>query len=439
MRNLFTSFLEELRRDKSYRATTSILIIRLIGIGFIFLNLLLLARFMGAKGFGDYIVIFTCIGFLVMLCLFGFHASIVKLYSSFAAEQKWNRLKGFLSFSKRTILLASLVSSLVILAVLLKNSARYGVTFSEALFWALLLLPFLAFIYYHSGVLLALRKVKTSLFALNVLLPVSATVACLLYYNMNNHVLKADAAVFIYLCCTIGVFIFVSGRLKRQFSRQLNDLPVEYAGKEWLSISFPALILSVTALTLKRADILFISYYFGNTHAGIYAVASMLSSLIPFLVFVPETHFIPRIRELFEISDHEKLHRMVRRSNKIMLMITLPVAGLLIVFGKFLLQLFGTAFIASYLPLIILTAGQLINIRTGLFAGILNEERDQKTVLFMYVLAAILNVVLNFILVPSLGMNGAAISSVLSFAALNGMMYFMVKKKFSIRLSVLIF
>ena len=431
MRNFIRSFLEEFRSDKSFRPVSSIFSIRLLGIGIIFLNQLFLARFMGAKGFGDYTVIFTWIGFLITLSLFGFNTSIMKIYSSLAAQQQWNMLKGFLRFSKRIIFIVSLVASLVLLLFLLKNSGRYGVTFSEALFWALLLLPFLAFIYYYSAVMLALRKVKFSLSPANVLLPLSATIASYCYYTLNNHVIKTDAAVFIYLCCTFSVFIFISGRLKMQLSRQLHDVPVEYAIKDWLSESFPALILSAAMLLLKRVDILFISYYFGNTHAGIYAVASMMSSLIPFLLFIPETHFLSGIRGLFESRQQEKLQRLVRRSNKISLVITLPVALIIIIFGKYLLQLFGTAFIASYLPLIILTTGQLINIRTIFLRNILNEAGDQKRVLFMYVAAAVLNVAFNFMLVPSLGMNGAAIASVLSLIVLYVMMHLNVKKKFS--------
>ena len=64
---------------------------------------------------------------------------------------------------------------------------------------------------------------------------------------------------------------------------------------------------------------------------------------------------------------------------------------------------------------------------------------NQRVFLLVYVFAGIIDVILNFILVPSLGMNGAAIASAVSLAVLNLTMYFIVKKKLQIKVSAFIF
>jgi O-antigen/teichoic acid export membrane protein len=441
MRKHFEPLFAEIKSPESsgFRITSQAFIIRLIGLGFIFLNQALLARLMGAKGYGNYTVIFTWLNFFTVFSMIGFDTSVLRFYPSLTAKQQWNKLKGFLRFTKRIIFLLSLLSSVILLLFLLYSSNRYSISFSEALFWAVFLLPFLAYINYYSAVLRALHKIKTSLLPFYILIPASVSIACAIYYKLNNNQLKVDAAMFTYLCCAIGVCLFISARLRKELSPKVRNVQPEYEQKKWFAVSVTLFTITIITLVLKRVDILFMSYYFGNTHAGIYAVASMISSFVPFGLSVVDYVFAPRISELYESHQHEKLQQMISNTSKIILIITLPITFVMIVFGKFILQIFGTAFIASYLPLIILTAGQFANAWTGMVAAMMTMTGNQRIFLLIYVLAGILDVILNFILVPSLGMIGAAISSAVSLAALNLTMYFIVKKKLHIKVSAFIF
>ncbi len=438
MRKYFGLLVTELKNspeNSGFKITSQTFVIRLLGLGLIFLNQALLARLMGAKGYGNYTVIFTWLNFLTVFSMIGFDTSVLRFYPSLTAGQQWNKLKGFLRFTKRIVLLLAIISSIAMLLFLLYSSNRYSISFSEALFWAIFLLPFLAFINYYSAVLRALHKIKTSLLPFYILIPVSVSIACVVYYRLNNDQLKVDAAMFIYLCCAIVVCIFISGRLRKEVRPQVRDVEPEYERKKWFTVSVTLFIITLITLVLKRVDILFISYYFGNTHAGIYAVAAMISSFVPFGLSVVDYVFAPRISELFESKQQEKLQSMITNTSKIILIITLPITLIMIFFGKFILELFGTAFIASYLPLIILTAGQLVNAWTGMVAAMMTMTGNQRIFLLVYILAGILDVILNFILVPSYGMNGAAVASSVSLAALNLAMYFIVKKKLHIKVS----
>ncbi len=442
MRKYFGLLLTELKNSpesSGFKITSQTFIIRLLGLGLIFLNQALLARLMGVKGYGNYTVIFTWLNFLTVFSMIGFDTSVLRFYPSLNAKQQWGKLKGFLRFTKRIILLLALVSSIAMLLFLLYSSNSYSISFSEALFWAVFLLPFLAFINYYSAVLRALQRIKTSLLPFYILIPVSVSVACIIYYVLNNEQLKVDAAMLIYLCCAIVVCVFISGKLRKELRSQVRDVEPAYERKKWFAVSVTLFIITIITLVLKRVDILFISYYFGNTRAGIYAVAAMISSFVPFGLSVVDYVFAPRISELFESRQQDKLQSMITNSSKIILIITLPITFIMIVFGKFILQLFGEAFVASYLPLIILSAGQLVNAWTGMVAALMTMTGNQKIYLLVYVFAGILDVSLNFILVPSYGMTGAAIASAVSLAVLNLAMYFIVKKKLHIKVSAFIF
>jgi O-antigen/teichoic acid export membrane protein len=435
MRKYFQILFKEIKDSKSFRITSQAFLIRLSGLALIFLNQALLARLMGAKGYGNYTVIFTWLNFLTVFSMIGFDTAVLRFFPSLHAKQQWEKLKGFMRFTRRIVLTLSIISSIGILLFLLYSSNRYSISFSEALFWAILLLPFLAFINYNSSVLRALHKIKTSLLPFYVLFPVIVSIACYIYYLLNNDQLKVDAAVFIYLCCAVFVFIFINRRLKKELRKDIQTVQPQYERKSWFSVSITLFVISVITLLLKRVDVLFLSVYFGNTHAGIYAAAAMISSFVPFGLSVVDYVFTPQISELYEGREHEKLQGMISNASKIILIITLPIAFGMIIFGKFILGIFGSAFEASYLPLIILTIGQMINAWTGMVAGMMTMTGNQKTFLMVYVLAGVLDVALNFCLVPSLGMTGAAIASSVSLAALNLVMFYFVKKKLLINAS----
>ncbi|MCX6291306.1 MAG: polysaccharide biosynthesis C-terminal domain-containing protein [Bacteroidetes bacterium] len=318
-------------------------------------------------------------------------------------------------------------------------SPVFVISFSEAWFWSVLVLPFLAFIHYYSSVLRAMHRIKISLIPFYVLLPVMVSMISYLCYRFNQEKLNVDAALMIYFFCVVIVFLFISRRLRMELKEQVTEAVPDYERKKWFSVSVTLLVISLFTLVLKKIDVLFISNYFGNTHAGIYAAASMISGFVPFGLIVVDYVFAPRISELYESRQMEKLQGMIRNTSRLIVLITLPIALVILVFGKLILQVFGTAFIASYLPLIILTAGQLVNAFTGMVAAMMTMTGNQKTFLLVLVISGMLDVALNMILVPSMGMTGGAIASAGSLIFLNLVLYFIVKKKLRIRISAFIF
>src|SRR5204862_1184334 len=107
---------------------------------------------------------------------------------------------------------------------------------------------------------------------------------------------------------------------------------------------------------------------------------------VPVLISIAECRFMPGIIRRMENDEKEKLSLGIRKLNKAVIVFALPAAIVLIVLGRMILQLFGTAFIAGYVPLIILVAGQLINVRRGLFMGILRADQTRSISALPYAL-----------------------------------------------------
>ncbi len=416
------------------RSVFHALLFRLSGLGLIFLLQVMLARLMGPSNYGDYTVIITTVNLLLVLSVFGFDSSILRFLPSFIAKKDYSSANGFVRFSYRMITILSILCSIGLFIFLLTKAKKNNIAFSEGLFWGVLLIPFLAFVYQASAVLRSLNKIKTSLLSVYFLFPVLMGLTCLYYYYSNDR-LTVDAAMLINLGCSAAICIFINRRARKVLKEQAPSENLTFESRKWISVSSILFLTTAFDLLLRQSDILMVSYFLGNTKAGYYSVAAKLALLASLGLSVADYVFMPKIAALFESRQLMKLQQFVRNSSLQILSITLPVVFLLFLGGKWILGFFGNAFSFSYVPLIILLCGQVINAMTGMVGGLMSMTGYQKTFFAFYFFAFIIQFTLNIILIPIFDIVGAAIGSSLAMIFLNICAYIFVKKKLKIKAS----
>ncbi len=427
------NLLGELKKSASGRQVVQSLMFRLAGLGLIFLLHVMLARLMGPKQYGNYIVIITVINILMVVSLFGFDTSTLKFLPAYLAKNDFSSASGFVKFAKRTVLLVAIICSAALFIFLLAKAKKFGSTLSEGYFWGILLIPFLAIVYQSSAVLRALKKYKSSLSPVYFFLPITIGVISLYYFNSYGR-LNVDAAMLINLCCTITVCYFTVRKAKKA----MKDFTTEeraFVPKEWLSVSGILFLTTSLDLLLRQSDILIVSYFLGNTNAGYYAVAARLATLTALGLSVADYVFMPKISSLYEGRQLIKLQDMVKNASLQILSITLPILFTLIIGGKWILGLFGPQYESSYMVLVILLCGQIVNSFTGMVGGLMTMTGHQRAFLWLYVLAFGIQIILNIILIPSIGIIGAAIGTSVSMIVLNLLAYSFVKSKLKIKAS----
>ena len=109
---------------------------------------------------------------------------------------------------------------------------------------------------------------------------------------------------------------------------------------------------------------------------------------------------------------------------------SLPLVIVFFIFPEFLLGLFGEEFKVGVTAFIFLSCGRLISSFSGSVGNILQMTGNQNIYAIILLIGAILNVVLNLILIPLHGINGAAIASMSSLIVWNLSMVLVVKQKF---------
>ena len=123
--------------------------------------------------------------------------------------------------------------------------------------------------------------------------------------------------------------------------------------------------ISLTSVIYSSMDIFMISYFLEAKDVAYYSAALKLATLSIFLLQITNSVMMPKISTLYHSNQIEKMVTIVKKVNLILSIVGVLFFLALVIFGKYLLSLWGQEFTNSYNCLLIIAFGQLINVLTG--------------------------------------------------------------------------
>jgi O-antigen/teichoic acid export membrane protein len=208
----------------------------------------------------------------------------------------------------------------------------------------------------------------------------------------------------------------------------IHKIPISFPG-EWIKTSFPLMVTQSLNLLLSQTSPIILGLIANATAVGLYSAAFRIAYLINFLPYAVSFVIAPIVAELYANGEIEKLQKILTGSVRITFLAGSGVMLIFIIFGNNLLLLFGTEFSAAFKVLIILMVGNLLDIAFGQSMIIMSMTGFQKAVAFIYGATSIINVVLNLILIPGMGFEGAAIASTICLIINRVSLYIYTRKK----------
>ena len=163
----------------------------------------------------------------------------------------------------------------------------------------------------------------------------------------------------------------------------------------------------------------FIGSMMQEEDVGLYAVAVRLATLTSLGLVAVNTIAGPMIVESYTKGDMKRFEQVVRNSARMIVLVSLPVLGILLLFPKYVLSIFGPEFLAAKVALMWLVLGQFVNSLCGSVGIVLQMTGGERVVMWIMIGAAALNVGLNVLLIPVWGIEGGAVASMCSLAAWN--------------------
>lgn len=188
----------------------------------------------------------------------------------------------------------------------------------------------------------------------------------------------------------------------------------------WREHFTPILLLFVMILAqtiFSNADTTMLGLMKGDFEVGIYSTAYKIKNIIVQVVASLCWVVMPRMSYYFVDGDWDKINAMLKKVLSVMVTIGFPcVAGCVVLSSEIIQIVAGQQYSAASLPLVILMVSFIVDIFGGSFLGnmVCLPAKQEKVFMEACCFAAVVNVVLNYILIPYGGSSAAAFTSGIS-------------------------
>lgn len=380
------------------------------------------SREYGAEGNGVLAFALTAAVLLAAFFNLGLNTYIVKMIQVLKARGEWTGMHRFYRKALVTIMGTTLVGCGVLMLI---STVISDETFSRDLYlvsWVTIPVSIMLFISHaYKG---QQRILGFSLLQNNVIQVLALFILWLPFWGNTSVSEPVWAVTF------AGSMLCVVGWWKYGEPKE-NESDAEFRFRPHIREALPMLAGGLAFMVLNLTDRMMLRFLDTTTQLGIYDVSLRLSNLALLGILSLNTVAEPKFAHFFARNEPLQLKQFVGRMTWIGIGISLPVLGTLALFPSFWLGMFGTGdeFLAGVPSLYALLLGQIISVGCGAVLVLLNMTGHQRDVQMILVSSALLNIGLNFILIPSMSIDGAALATMASTLVWNLWGLWVIRKK----------
>lgn len=418
------------------RGAAFVMGIRIAGAAIALISQVLLARWMGAFEYGIFAYVWVWVVVLGIVAPMGFGTSVLRFIPEYRTKEKWRRLSGVLKASFGIVAALGAAAAGAGLLLLWAVSGHIESYYLWPLAVALLCVPGFALMDWQEGAARAFGWVNLAYVPNYIVRPLLIVIVAggILFFTGSATGLEVTIGALAATFLTMFAQRFL---LARRVSREVPDARPVYHVRHWVAISAPLVLVEGLFLLLTNTDIVLLGYFVDPDEIGIYFAATRIANLMAFIQFSVAALAVPKFAELYGAGKHDELQSFVHGTTQWTFWPTLAAGIVLLLGGEFALGLFGDNFEAGYSLLWLLMASFLARAATGSTEYLLNMTGNQNAVAWTYGIAAVANLALNFVLVPSFGLMGAAAATAISIVTSTLWLAVIVQRRLGITAFVL--
>lgn len=383
--------------------------------GLVFIPLITIS--LGVEAFGAYTQILAIANLLELIFGLGLYASLVR-------------------YGRRSADTANLYYSLAIVAALSATS----VTAAVAIFAEQLSILTLGDVRYAStfqiGALLilirTLFRVAQNYFRIDSRIKVFSAVEGARAYGVITVV---AVSVYVFEMGLDGLFTSmvlletaVLGVLQLQIVREIGvAIPSFPELRAHLEYSVPVAISSLASNVSSRVDRIMIGFFLGATAVGVYSIAYQIAVAVSMYVSPIEQTFFPEFSKFIDDDKFEKCANYLRTGTRYFLIIAVPTVGGMFLIGPDVISILtaGRGTPSSFLVGVI-ALGITIHGVERLSGTILDAVEETALRAKIVWIGAVANILINAVTIPSFGIMGAAVATVLTYLLTAGLTLYRV-------------
>lgn len=385
---------------------------------------IIMARYFGPEVYGIYSLAIMVMGWFMVISTLGLTQGIIRYISFYRGKNQLEEIRQTVRVTFSFLTWTGLISGAILFfsSSFIANNIFHNADLVIFLKIFSFVIPITILMNACLSILQAFEKISLYSFIFNFLQNFLRVFFILLLIYLG---LKTNAILFSYLlsialslliayifCTRIPGSVFKKTSLSKEKKRIIfQDL---------FSYSWPLLFFGLIESVFYWTDSFMIGYFQSATEVGLYNAALPIVMLLTLTSEMFMQLFFPLITKEYSKNNLSLIKQLSQQVEKWILMINLPAFMLLILFpGTFINVLFGSEYLPAATALRFLAVGSLFASLFIICSKLISVRGKSKIILKDIVLIAIINAVLDYFLVKSYGMEGAAIATMISLVLLN--------------------
>ena len=358
--------------------------------------------------YGIWVQISVTIGLIPAVVMLGLPYTMVRFLA--AAKKREEIQEGFYSIAFIVLFTSAIASFLLFLF-----SKPIAATLFDNNLIIARILSLIVFIECLNGLLLAFFRTFQQIkrYSIFLFIRTCLNVALVAYFVLSGY--GIFGAVIGLLISTFFVFLIMASLIISEIGIKI---PKFTHIREYLAFGIPTVPGNLSSWVVNSSDRYVIGIFLGTAFVGYYSPGYTLGNIIN-MFMAPLSFMLPVVlSKYYDENNMKEVKTVLRYSLKYFLLLAIPSAFGLSLLSKPILTILSTPEIASqgYLITPFVAASALLFGTRAVIGQIIILEKKTKISGTTWVMAGILNLGLNLIFIPYIGILGAAITTLLAFA-----------------------
>ncbi len=410
---------------------STVLFIKIFGMLISYISMIYITNYYGAEDFGALTLIISIVFVASIIPKFGMESALVRIIGEVKMTHGRSAIKKIII---KSFLFVLALSSFVSISLYLSSEAissdilnKDKVNYIELVAIAITPMVIISII---AALFQSLKKMKLYSFLKMTLVHLIFFLTLLVndFYDLRFDI--EDIYVYsIGLSLIVAIFFIYRLDLNLDFIKGNNNLSQPYGLYKILKTAFPMLLASLSFVIMNLTDVLMLGLYTTLTDVGIYSAAQKIATISSVLLIAINSIAAPKIIELYANKDYKSLESLIKQITRLMFYISAPFLLIFIFFPHSVMSIFGEGFTLGVTVLVLMSLSQCVNAISGPVGVILTMTDKQVAFQYVIIISTVLNIILNYILIPRYGIDGAAFATMVSMIFWNLTLVVYIKKK----------
>ncbi|MFC1893958.1 flippase [Chloroflexota bacterium] len=407
---------------KIAKGTGIVLFGTIVGMFLGFGGRIMLARLFSTSDYGIYSLALVIFNIVAVVSTLGFQQGTTRQIAYYRGKGESRKTQVVVTSSLQIVIIASLSLStfLFITSDIISVNIFHEPELSPTIKIFSIAVPFFSLINIFVSIFAGFDQVKPRVYFQNILrnglFPLLLIPVILIGLSFTVAIYAFTTSIII---TSVALILYTTKKYSNLFSG-VGQFTINLEVKKLLLFSLPLLLISMLNMIIGWTDTLMLGLLITATDVGLYNAALPLSQLIGVIFSSLGFIYVPIVSQLFSKELLQEIRSNYQVITKWIFFATLPFFLTILLFPKIILDLFfGPQYVEANTALQFLSVAVLIHIFLGPNGLTLLAMGKSRPLIFASLLAMILNIFLNFFLIPVWGILGAAIATTLSNVAAN--------------------